>query len=87
VSRPRLIGTIENRPAGVGALRRDCFGIATGCTFYPMGGSSGVAHDFRESFGETGPHDIGKRVYNDRGVIVMESIGQRDARLAGEPSA
>ncbi len=75
MTRARLIGTIEQREGA--------FGIATGCAFYPIEGNSGIAEDFRETFNLAGAHDIGKRVFNDRGVIAMENNEQRDARLKG----
>lgn len=72
--RARLIGTIEKREGA--------FGIATGSVFYPIEGNSGVAHDFCETFNRALECDIGKRVYNSRGIICMESAQQRDAREA-----
>ncbi len=78
MTNPRLIGTIEQREGA--------FGIATGCSFYPLEGNSGIAHDWCEQFNEAGTHDIGKRVFNDRGSIVMENAEQRDRRIFNEGS-
>lgn len=75
MTRPRLIGTIEKREGA--------FGIANGTVFYPLEGNSGIAHDWTEQFNCAGEHDLGKRVYYDRGVIVMENTEQRDARRNG----
>ena len=49
--------------------------------YYPLGGNSGIAEDFRESFGTAGEHDIGKRVYRHRaGHLCMENDEQVAAR-------
>lgn len=49
--------------------------------WYPLDGSSGVAHDFREAFGRAQRCDLGKLVYRVRGVMQMENDEQRAARL------
>lgn len=73
--RPFLIGEIVDHE---GALS-----IGTGArVFYPLGGSSGLAEDFRASFGDAQPGDIGKRVYRVAGGhLQMENNEQRAARI------
>lgn len=72
--RPLLLGTI---------IKKDgCICLETDANvYYPLGGSSGIAKRFRESFNEALPSDIGKRLYNSCGVLQMESNEQMEARL------
>jgi hypothetical protein len=72
-TRPRLIGTIADRDG--------MLGIHNGAVFYPLGGNSGLAYDFELAFGPVQRGDIGKRVFNVRGVLQMENNEQRDERL------
>lgn len=49
--------------------------------YYPLGGSSGIASDFRATFGEAKPYDIGKLLYrHSAGHLCIENDAQRDAR-------
>lgn len=52
--------------------------------WYPLGGASGIANDFRETFGEAQLNDVGRRLYRQGEFLAMESHGQRDARIAEE---
>jgi hypothetical protein len=72
-TRPRLIGTITDREG--------MLGIHNGAVFYPLNGNSGLAYDFKIAFGRVQRGDIGKRVFNVRGVLQMENNEQRDKRL------
>jgi hypothetical protein len=49
--------------------------------WYPLGGSSGIAADFREAFGEPGAHDVGKQLHRVQGVLQMENQEQMKARV------
>ena len=71
--RPLLLGTIVEKD---GML---CLQTGAG-VWYPLGGNSGIAEKFRESFNEPQPSDIGKRLYNSRGVLQMENDAQMKAR-------
>jgi hypothetical protein len=75
--RPLWIGEIAEKDGMI------C--LQTGAhVWYPLGGSSGIAEKFRESFGQAQPSDIGKRLYNFRGVLQMENAEQVQARSASE---
>jgi len=50
--------------------------------FYPLGGNSGIAEDFRETFNQPARADLGRRLYRQNGVLCMESTEQRDLRGA-----
>ena len=77
MSRPLLLGVI--------AVKDGMICLQTGANvWYPLGGSSDIAEKFRESFNEAQPSDVRRYLYNDRGVIVMESIEQMNARQAGK---
>jgi hypothetical protein len=78
VTRPLLIGEV---------VRKDgMLCLETGANvWYPLDGSSGIAERFREAFGAAQARDVGKRVYNSRGVLQMENDEQRAVRL-GLPS-
>jgi hypothetical protein len=52
--------------------------------WWPLGGNSGLAHDFCEVFGPPMPCDKGKRVYKVGGVLQMENAEQLAARRATE---
>lgn len=70
----KLLGTIEQCGPYI-ALR------TSSTCFYPLGGASGIASDFRETFNDAAPHDIGKRLYrHSAGHLCMESAEQREAR-------
>lgn len=71
----KLLGTIERCGPWL-ALR------TSPTCHYPLGGSSGVASDFRGAFGDAQAVDIGKRVYrHSAGHLCMENDAQRDERL------
>lgn len=72
--RPRLIGEIAEKD---GML---CILTGANC-WYPLDGSSGLAFDFVQAFGRAQKGDVGKRVYNSRGVLQMENDDQRKERL------
>lgn len=75
----KLLGTIEQCGPWI-ALR-----TAPGC-HYPLGGNSGIASDFRDTFGAAGEQDIGKRLYrHSAGHLCLESAEQRDERRAHDP--
>jgi hypothetical protein len=76
-NRPILLGEIAEKDGLI------CLRSATN-VWFPLDGNSGVAERFRESFGEPARHDIGKRLYNSRGVIQMENDDQRRARQEDE---
>jgi hypothetical protein len=51
----------------------------------PLGGNSGIAEDFRESFNAPVPSDVGRRLYRmNAGHLAMESRDQAAARKAGK---
>lgn len=75
----KLLGTIQQAGPWL-ALRTSPNAV------YPLGGSSGIASDFRETFGEAQANDIGRRLYrHSAGHLCLESIEQRDKRLASDP--
>lgn len=75
--RPFLLGVIAEKDG--------CICLQTGANvWYPLGGSSGIAEKFRESFNEPQRSDIGKRLYNMRGVLQIENDAQLKERLAKE---
>lgn len=70
----KLLGTIERCGPWL-ALR------TSPTCHYPLGGSSGVASDFRDTFGDAQENDIGKRVYrHPAGHLCIENDAQRDER-------
>jgi len=75
----KLLGTIQQAGPWL-ALRTSPNAV------YPLGGSSGIASDFRDAFGEAQSGDIGRRLYrHSAGHLCLESIEQRDKRLASDP--
>ena len=73
MTRPLWLGTIAEKD---GML---C--LQTGArVWYPLGGSSGIAEKFRETFNAPQRSDIGKRLYNSRGVLQMENDAQKAER-------
>lgn len=73
MTRPLLLGTIAEKDG--------CICLQTGANvWYPLGGSSGIAERFRETFNAPQRSDIGKRLYNVRGILQMENDAQRKAR-------
>lgn len=75
--RPLLLGVIAEKDG--------CICLQTGANvWYPLGGSSGIAEKFRETFTAPQQSDIGKRLYNSRGVLQMENAEQMKERLARE---
>lgn len=77
--RPLLIGTITEKDGMI------CLQTGAG-VWYPLGGNSGIAERFRESFNAPQRSDIGKRLYNSRGVLQMENDAQMKERHARESS-
>lgn len=76
-TRPLLLGIIAEKDG--------CICLQTGANvWYPLGGSSGIAERFRETFNEPQRSDLGKRLYNSRGVLQMENDAQKAARERGE---
>ena len=74
----KLLGTIEICGPYI-ALR------TSPTCHYPLGGNSGIASDFRETFNDAAPHDISKRLYrHNAGHLCMESNGQVAARKAAD---
>jgi hypothetical protein len=71
--RPLLLGTIAEKDGMI------CLQTGSNC-WYPLDGSSGIAERFRETFNAPQRSDIGKRLYNSRGVLQMENEEQRKAR-------
>lgn len=64
MTRPRLIGTIVDKDG--------CYCIQTGSNcYYPLNGNSGIAEKFRETFTTAQRGDVGRKLYNDRGCLVM----------------
>jgi hypothetical protein len=55
--------------------------------WFPLGGNSGVATDFREAFNEALLCDVGKQVFRVGDVIQMENAEQMRDRLARETDA
>lgn len=79
MTRPLLLGIIAEKDGMI------C--LETGANvWYPLGGSSGIAERFRESFNDPARHDIGKRLYNAGGVLQMENDAQKLEREARENS-
>lgn len=74
---PRLLGTVVEKDGWI------CLQTSA-CAWYPLGGASGIAFDFRGAFGTAQKGDIGKRVYRYGDVLQMENTEQRDKRLAKE---
>lgn len=71
--RPLLLGTIAEKDGMI------C--LQTGANvWYPLGGSSGIAEKFRETFNAPQRSDLGKRLYNSRGVLQMENDTQKAER-------
>lgn len=79
MTRPLLLGIIAEKDGCI------CLQTGAGC-WYPLGGSSGIAERFRESFNAAARHDIGKRLYNFAGVLQMENEAQKLEREARENS-
>lgn len=54
--------------------------------FYPLEGSSGIAHDFREVFNRATPSLIGRELHRVKGVLYIENLEQMRERqkLEGE---
>lgn len=72
----KLLGTIAEFGPFI-ALK-----VAPNC-YYPLGGPSDIASDFRDTFGTAGAHDIGKRLYrHSAGHLCLESLDQSAARGA-----
>lgn len=75
--RPLLLGTIAEKDGMI------C--LQTGANvWYPLDGNSGIAERFRESFNAPQRSDLGKRLYNSRGVLQMENDAQKAERERGE---
>lgn len=79
MTRPLLLGIIAEKDGMI------CLQTGAGC-WYPLGGSSGIAERFRESFNQPARGDIGKRLYNYRGVLQMENDAQKLEREQRENS-
>lgn len=75
----RLVGVVVEHD---GYICLEAVGPGPAKAWYPLGGSSGIAHDFRDAFGEAQRGDIGKRVYCVGEVLQMENEEQRAQRLA-----
>lgn len=76
-TRPLLLGIIAEKDGMI------C--LQTGANvWYPLDGSSGIAEKFRESFNAPQRSDLGKRLYNSRGVLQMENDTQMKERHARE---
>lgn len=71
----QLLGTIAEKDGMI------CLQTSP-CSWFPLGGNSSIAEEFRETFNEPGRHDIGKRLYRVGGVIQMENDAQLAERLA-----
>lgn len=52
--------------------------------WFPLGGNSGIAERFRETFNRAQSSDIGRRLYDIDGVLQMENAEQVAARIAAE---
>lgn len=76
-TRPLLLGVIAEKD---GML---CLQTGAGC-WYPLNGNSGIAEKFRESFNAPQWSDLGKRLYNSRGVLQMENDAQMKERRERE---
>ncbi len=73
MTRPLWLGTIAEKDGLI------C--LQTGANvWYPLNGNSGIAEKFRENFGEAQRSDIGRRLYNSRGVLQMENLEQMQER-------
>lgn len=75
--RALLLGVIAEKDGCI------CLQTGAGC-WYPLGGSSGIAEKFRETFNEPQQSDLGKRLYNSGGILCMENTAQMEERLARE---
>ena len=73
MTRPLFLGLIAEKDGMI------CLQTGAGC-WYPLGGSSGIAERFRESFNAGQRSDLGKRLYNVGGVLQMENDEQKLAR-------
>lgn len=74
MTRPLFLGTIVEKDGMI------C--LQTGSNvWYPLDGASGIAERFRETFNQPQRSDIGKRLYNSRGVLMLENDAQKEARL------
>jgi hypothetical protein len=72
-ARPLLLGVIAEKDGMI------C--LQTGANvWYPLDGNSGIAEKFRESFNAPQRSDLGKRLYNVRGVLRMENNAQKAER-------
>jgi hypothetical protein len=78
-ARPLLLGVIAEKDGMI------CLQTGAG-VWYPLGGSSGIAERFRESFNAPQRSDLGKRLYNSAGVLQMENDAQKAEREAWESS-
>ena len=76
-ARPQLLGIIE-RKDGMICLRTERN------LWFPLGGSSAIAEEFRESFNEPQESDLGKRLFRYHGSITMENDAQKVAREGKE---
>lgn len=74
------LGTIERKDGWI------CLAVSPTCWF-PLGGNSGIASEFRETFNEPAESDIGRELHRVCGVLQMESIEQAAARRAKETQA
>jgi len=67
---------------GIIAKKDGLICLKTGANvWYPLNGNSGIAEKFRESFGEAQQSDIGRMLYNSRGVLQMENLEQMQERI------
>ncbi len=79
MSAPKLLGEIVQKDGMI------C--LQTGpSVWFPLRGNSEIAVRFQETFNRPLPSDIGRRLYDNGGVIQMESTGQAAARIAREKS-
>lgn len=70
---------------GVIAEKDGMICLQTGANvWYPLDGSSGIAEKFRETFNAPQRSDLGKRLYNSRGILCMENDAQKAEREARE---
>lgn len=60
-----------------------CLETGLNCWF-PIGGNSGLAAEFCETFNAPQRSDLGKRLYRVGGVLQMENDAQKAARMAEE---
>jgi len=72
-----------NRPLWLGVIaeKDGMICLQTGANvWYPLDGSSGIAEKFREIFNQPQRSDIGKRLYNNKGMLQIENNEQMLAR-------